>query len=45
MTKILLLIGAIYLAIRFLRKPKKLNPQNKYPIEEDQDVDYEEIKE
>lgn len=45
MVKILLVIGAIYLAMRFFRKPRQLNSQNKYIIEDDQDVEYEEIKE
>ena len=45
MIKILLLAGIIYLAVRFIRKPNRLNSQNSYTIEEDQDVEYEEIKE
>ncbi|NND30950.1 MAG: hypothetical protein HKN76_00070 [Saprospiraceae bacterium] len=45
MIKILLVAGAIYLAIRLLRKPARLNSQNIYKVEEDQDVEYEEIKE
>jgi hypothetical protein len=45
MSKIIIVIGAIYLLIRFFRKPRQLGTQNKYTIEDDQDVEYEEIKE
>jgi len=45
MFKILLLAGAAFLAYRFLTKPKHIEAHGTYEIDDEEYVDYEEIKE
>jgi len=45
MFKILLLAGAAFMAYRFLTKPKHIETHESYEIDDEEYVDYEEIKE
>lgn len=45
MFKILLLAGAAFMAYRFLTKPKHIDTHESYEIDDEEFVEYEEIKE
>jgi len=44
MTKILILIVAVYMAFRFLSRPRRITPPEDIGIGDDVFVDYEEVK-